>query len=316
MVKLKVTEEDGGVRLDRLLRRRLARVNLAAIYRLIRKGGVRIGGKRVRQNHRLVPGDEIEIRISPSELAVDEATGAESVRALADTGFYRKNLHIIYEDAWILACDKPSSLVVHPGTGHTAHDSLVELVQAYLATSTPQSPSRTFPVHRLDRDTSGVILFAKDRQTLRRIHQSMRQGEVSKHYVLCCHGSPPAANGRIDEGLVKSYRPNGGAKVRVDQAGAPSETRYHLVKTTGKLSLVDVELVTGRTHQIRVHMAHIGCPLLGDTRYGNRDRDREVFADTMRTRRLYLHAEHISFPHPHKGKMATITAPAPHCFRI
>jgi RluA family pseudouridine synthase len=167
-------------------------------------------------------------------------------------------------------------------------------------------------VHRLDRDTSGVILVAKNRRTLRMLHETMRSGGMEKTYIACCHGRPGSAEGVIDAGLSRDYESRDGTKVRVDKGGQRAISRYKLEDERHGISRVKINIDTGRTHQIRVHMSHISCPLVGDARYGNESLDKKLFDGAAADlKRLYLHAFRLRFYHPDAGREVIIEAPLP-----
>ena len=313
MVTFKIPSDDDGVRFDRILRKKLALMSLSDIYRLIRTGRCRVNGKKSTQDYRVRASDVVELDVDPSELSMSGSVGKE-VRStgLAQTGFYQRNLKIIYEDDDLLACNKPPNLVVHPGTGHSTGDTLIDLVQAYMAAKAQrrESPDPVL-VHRIDRDTSGIILIAKNKRVLRFLHTHFREHQIDKKYFAVCHGRPQKNKGTIEVGLVKTVEQNSGLKMKVDEEGVFSQSDYSIVHTTGKLSLLQISLKTGKTHQIRVHLAHIGCPIVGDIRYGNQALDQALFAKKGAMRRLYLHAASITFVHPLDNKKLTLTAPLP-----
>jgi RluA family pseudouridine synthase len=315
MIRIVVSENDTGVRLDRFLRARLPLQPLSSIYRLIRRGDVRVNGNRSKENYRLVSGDTVEASLDSAELAAPSGT-PRALRELSKTAFFRKNFHILYEDGAILACDKPGHVVVHSGSGHQGPDTVIAMVQSYLADSRQAAPLEAALVHRLDRDTSGVILVAKTKQAVRALHDSFRSGRTVKRYVAVCHGAPRALRGTIAVPLVTTHERNAGTKVRVASEGQEAITEYEVVRSEGGLSRLELVLRTGRTHQIRVHLAHCGCPIVGDVRYGNREKDSGLFAGRRIARRLYLHAYSITFPHPLTGRSCTITSPPPAEFSL
>jgi RluA family pseudouridine synthase len=315
MVTIPITANEAGSRLDRLLRKKLPLRTLSDIYRMIRTGFARVNGKKVKENHRLHEGDTLELRIDESELSAGKPGAAESSADLSKTEFYRRNLKIVYEDDAIIACDKPPHLVVHPGTGHSGNATLIDLVKCYMQTkSCKDKDADPVLVHRLDRDTSGIILIAKNKGVVRTLHEHLRGHEMTKQYVAVCHGRPKRDRGVIEVNLAKTLEENSGTKMSVDDRGVYSKTEYIVVSSTASLSKMQLTLFTGRTHQIRVHMAHIDCPVVGDVRYGDPVRDAELFKHSGITKRLYLHAGLISFSHPQTGKKLTLTAPEPEEF--
>jgi RluA family pseudouridine synthase len=238
------------------------------------------------------------------------------VKALAGTVFFKRNFRVLYEDDNLIACDKPYYLVVHPGTGHLRHDTLIELAQSYLGSADgPGNASEAALAHRLDRDTSGVICIAKDRPTLRLLHRLLRERAARKTYTAVCHGRPPAIKGTIDAELERTGAAATGTKMRVGRGGRRAVTHYKVTESNRAVSALELELETGRTHQLRVHCAHIDCPIVGDLRYGDREKDEALFKSGKFIRRLYLHARSIAFFYPPRGGVLNLAAPVPAEFR-
>jgi 23S rRNA pseudouridine955/2504/2580 synthase len=315
MVTIPITINEAGGRLDRLLRKKLPLKTLSDIYRMIRTGFARVNGKKVRENHRLQEGDILELRIDESELSAGKPSAGDAPADLSKTEFFRRNLKIVYEDDAIIACDKPPHIVVHSGTGHEGSATLIDLVKCYMRTKLHKDKDADpVLVHRLDRDTSGIILIAKNKGVVRRLHERLRDHEITKQYIAVCHGWPKKEKGVIEVNLAKTLEENSGTKMSIDDHGVYSKTEYIVESSTALLSKVQLTLFTGRTHQIRVHMAHIGCPVVGDVRYGDPARDAELFNHGGIGKRLYLHAGLISFSHPQTGKKLTLTAPEPEEF--
>jgi 23S rRNA pseudouridine955/2504/2580 synthase len=304
--------EEQGCRVDRLLRRRLALMPLSGVYTLIRKGGVCVNGRRIRQDYRIQEGDVLQVDVDQAEISFS-STPDDTLRSLTKTSFYKKNFSIIYEDEHLLACNKPPGLVVHPGSGHQRRDTLIELALAYLldknGIARGDEPAL---VHRLDRDTSGVILIAKNKRTLRALHHAFAEHVVEKEYRAVCHRGPPEYEGTISVNLSRTHERNRGMKMRVDRGGEASSSRYEITGHQNDLSSVTVFLETGKTHQIRVQMAHVGAPVVGDVRYGDAAADAKLFGGPAP--RLFLHAFRVVLRHPHTGKPLTVKAPVPEVF--
>jgi len=312
MIKLTAGPSDDGSRLDRLLRKRLPLMGLSGIYGLIRRGAVRVDGKKAKQDHRLKEGEILEIDADESELRADQGP-RDSLANLVKTDFFKRNFIVLYEDPSILVCNKPVGLVVHSGSGHSSHDNLIDLATAYVMSQKDNSAGVEVPVlmHRLDRDTSGVILLAKNRGVVRVLHDGLRSGRFAKQYAAVCHNRPPEFEGTVTFGMKRGGGRRGGMKMSVADDGRESSTTYRILEYRNDRSRLEILLHTGKTHQIRVHMAHLASPLLGDDRYGDRRLDEKVFAANALPRRLYLHAHKLSFPHPKTGKSTTVTAPVP-----
>jgi RluA family pseudouridine synthase len=316
MIKLTIGPSDHGSRLDRLLRKRLPLLSLSAIYGLIRRGSVRVDNRKVKQDHRLSDGELLEIDVDESEFSEREQPQNSLVK-LTKTEFFRHNFHVLFEDRFILVCNKPAGLVVHPGSGHQHSDNLIDLATAYILSkhSGQQSPDPPALMHRLDRDTSGVILIAKNAGVARQLHEDMRAGKFKKQYAAVTHNRPPEFEGTVTLGMRRNDRSRTGMKMSVsenDGGTVESSTTYKIAEYRNDMSRLEILLHTGKTHQIRVHMAHLNSPVVGDERYGNRRLDNVFFASSPQLpRRLYLHAHKLSFPHPKTKKTTTITAPVP-----
>jgi RluA family pseudouridine synthase len=318
MIKLSIGQSEHGSRLDRLLRKRLPLLNLSAIYGLIRRGSVRVDGRKVKQDHRLSDGELLEIDVDESEFSEREQPQNSLVK-LTKTEFFRRNFNVLFEDPFVLVCNKPAGLVVHPGSGHTHSDNLIDLAAAYILSKHSDRPTDP-PVlmHRLDRDTSGVILLAKNAGVARQLHEDMRAGRFKKQYAAVAHNRPPEFEGTVTLGMRRNDRSRTGMKMSVSDDGdgggraAESSTSYKIAEYRNDMSRLEILLHTGKTHQIRVHMAHLKSPILGDERYGDHRLDNLFFASSPRLpRRLYLHAHKLSFPHPKTKKTTTVTAPVP-----
>ncbi len=302
------------MRLDRLLRKNMASTPLSEIYRLLRTGNVRVDGKRRKENYRLKEGEKVEIQGNTAALS-KQKSGLKVSADLVKKPFFRRNFKILYEDEWILVCDKPAGLVVHSGTGHLGGDTLIELAAAHLARKIKSGQTaEPMLVHRLDKHTSGVILLAKEKTTVRYLHDCLRERSVEKRYTAICHGIPRKQKGEIQLDLVRSGNLAKGTKMVVGENGRFSRSSYEVLGAHGPLSYVGVRLHTGRTHQIRVHMNHLGHPILGDVRYGAEDKDCEVFSRQTVPKRLYLHARLITFFHPYLERDLTFEAPEPDAF--
>jgi len=316
MKTLTISPDDEGVRIDRIVRKTLVKSSLSEIYRFIRKGVIRVNGKRIKQNYRVKAGDNLEMRIHERDVVSEKEYDTERAASLIHTDFFRNSFNIIYEDETLLVCNKPAGIVVHGGTGHVKHDTLIDCAISYIM---QKSRKGTYVepvlVHRLDRDTSGVILIAKNKQTLRVLHQRLRDHTVEKKYIALCHGTPQRKKGNVDLSLVRTHERNRGMKMKVHEGGVHSLSRYRVLSVHGTLSQIEIDLHTGRTHQIRVHMAHIGCPVIGDVRYGDKERDTTLFRHSDIPNRLYLHAEQVSFHHPVLDRNVSFTASLPNAFQ-
>lgn len=312
MVQISIGKDDSGCRIDRILRKRLPLKSLSEIYSLIRKGKILVDGKRVKQNFRVQESNLISLYVDQSEIA-QKRNPDQKLRNIVKTDFYKRNFSILYEDNYLLACNKPSGLVVHPGTGHLNGDTLIELASGYLfEKGVLSNESEPALVHRIDRDTSGIILIAKNKSILRNLHDIFRSRDIIKEYIAICHHKPPKFEDEIILGISKSQNLKKGTKMCVRSDGQQTRSRYRVIQYQNDISRVEVFLETGKTHQIRVQMAHIGAPIVGDNRYGDSEADNRVLK--FSPNRLYLHAFKLSFIHPVKKNKLTIVARQPEEF--
>lgn len=290
---LVVGVEDEGQRIDNFLRRHLKGVPTSRIYRIVRRGEVRVNGGRIRVDYRLKQGDQV--RIPPVRFAERSSAPVASSRTRAAA-----EAAIVYEDSHLIVLDKPAGFAVHGGSGVSY--GVIEALRA-------ARPTARFLelVHRLDRDTSGCLMVAKRRSALRALHDALRGGAVDKRYAALVHGQWPRNLSTVRAALERNVLRGGERIVRVSEHGKPAESRVRVLETLHGATLVEVSPLTGRTHQIRVHTAQAGHPIAGDGKYGD-----EEFNATMRAgglRRLFLHACSLRFPAPWAETTITVEAP-------
>ena len=294
---VKVPEDRDGQRLDNFLLLQFKGAPRSLIYKLVRSGQVRINGKRAKPDSRLAGGDEV--RLPPVKL-----NEPGEVRPTPQGLLDRLAASIVFEDKAILAVNKPSGLATHGGSG-ISH-GLIEALRALR----PGEPLEL--VHRLDRDTSGVILVAKKRSALLELQQLMRGGEddegPGKKYLALLVGRLPNGTLTVDRPLEKSLLQGGERRVRVDPAGKPSVSHFKVIERLGGHSFCEVRIETGRTHQIRVHAAHLGHPVAGDDKYGDEEANKRL-AQQVGLKRLFLHAASIEFALEKGAKPYLISAP-------
>ena len=288
--KVTVKADDADQRIDNFLRRHLPGVPKSRLYRLLRKGEVRVNGGRVRAEYRLQAGDEV--RIPPARINKDGAPPPPArVNDLAE--------RILFEDKYLLVVNKPGGVAVHGGSGVSF--GVIELMRA----ARPELKDLTL-VHRLDRETSGCLVLAKRRSALRSLHEQFREGRVEKNYLALVAGDWQYGEQVIDAPLLVTNRRNGERHVVIDPEGKPAATRVKLSRKHGIYSLMQCQPETGRTHQIRVHLAAEGFPILGDERYGDEDVNYRAAQNGLT--RLFLHAQSIAFPDTN-GNEQHFTAP-------
>lgn len=287
---LEVGEEAAAQRIDNYLLRRLKGVPKSHVYRVLRSGEVRVNSARVRPDYRLRCGDRV--RVPPVRLG--EPAVRPAARPLA--------LPVVHEDAALLVVDKPSGVAVHGGSGVSY--GVIESLRA----AHPEAKVLEL-VHRLDRDTSGLLIIAKKRSALIALHRMLREGEVEKIYVAAVKGAWRGGAREIRERLHKFVSATGERRVSVRQEGVEAVTRVRPLAVGAEASLLELRLLTGRTHQIRVHLAHAGHPVLGDEKYGDFELNRLLAKQGVK--RLFLHARRLAFRHPVSGDRLRLDSPLP-----
>ncbi len=288
-----IDAEQDGQRIDNFLKTQLKGVPKSLIYRILRKGEVRVNKKRIKPEYKLCVGDEI--RVPPVRVAEENELPSSklgSVQALAH--------QIIFEDDAIIVLNKPSGLAVHGGSGLSF--GVIEGLRAL------RSESRFLElVHRLDRDTSGLLLVAKKRSALKHLHEQLRVKTMRKQYLALVRGQWQPHVKVVNAPLLKNILQSGERIVRVNSEGKPSETRFQIMHKFAHATLVMASPITGRTHQIRVHTLHAGHPIACDDKYGEREFDEQVKKAGLH--RLFLHAYRLTFIHPVTGKEMSVEAP-------
>jgi len=280
IVHIEITPDSEGQRIDNFLLRELRNVPRSRVYRILRKGEVRINGRRSKPTQRLQLGDVVRI---PKE---EDGQPAEGVRPPAR--ILRQLEHsILYEDADILAINKPSGLAVHGGSG--LGFGLIECVRHMFPDS-----KRLELAHRLDRDTSGCILVAKNRKSVVRLHDLFRKRQIRKTYELLVYGLWNKSDRSIRLSLLKFTSPTGERRVRVDVEGKPARTEFSIIEQKSGFTWLRARPYTGRTHQIRVHALACGNAIVGDDKYAS---DTQLaYTSSLGIQRLCLHASSLVFP--------------------
>lgn len=277
-----VGSEEAGQRLDNFIQRRLGSLPRSRIFRIIRKGEVRVNGRRAAPDTRLAEKDSIRIPPLKLEAAPEQAATGRVSAQLKE----RIAQAIVHEAAEFLVLDKPAGIAVHGGSGVSA--GVIEALRALRPTETLEL------AHRLDRDTSGCLLVARKASTLRDLHAQLREGGFEKRYLALLKGKWELGAKRIDLPLRTDIRVSGERTVKVHPSGKPSVSEFRPVQFFGKrATLVEVRLHTGRTHQIRVHSQHAGHPVAGDEKYGDADFNAQMRA--LGLTRMFLHAHSVTF---------------------
>ena len=277
--KYKVTLDYEGSRLDNCLLSRIKGLPRTKVYSIIRRGEVRVNGSRCKPSQRLKKGDEI--RIPPHFLLrpVNLNINLKIKKKIAE--------NIIYEDKTLLVIDKPVGLASHGGSGISS--GLIEAVRKIK----PQY-KKAHLVHRLDKDTSGCIVIALRLSILRELHKELRSGHVEKLYLAIVNGAWPQSLTEIESYLKKNILKSGQREVQVSKEGKKSKSIFRVIRNQNDMSLVECKILTGRTHQIRVHSSNAGFPILGDYKYGDKETNKIMKSKGLN--RMLLHAKKISFP--------------------
>lgn len=296
---LEIDETSAGQRVDNFLAKTLKGVPKSHIYRILRSGEVRVNSKRVDASHKLEMADMV--RVPPVRMAElkTEAASQRPVTAKFEDA-------VLYEDDAMLVIDKPAGFAVHGGSGVSR--GVIEQLRL-------ERPHAKFLelVHRLDRETSGVLMLAKKRSALVALHEAMRRDQMDKRYVMLVHGVWKDKKRRVVLNLQKHVSANGERRVSVqpdDHADSQvSETIFHLRQHLGDFSLLEAQLITGRTHQLRVQLAHLGFPIAGDDKYGDFALNKALQKKGLK--RMFLHSAETGIRHPLSGEKLKLVAPLP-----
>lgn len=289
---IQVGQQHSGQRIDNYLRTQLKGLPKGVIYKLLRTGQVRVNKRRIKAEYRVQDGDEI--RIPP--LKNNETEGSVQVPSglLADLAEW-----ILYEDECLIALNKPAGLAVHKGSGVSF--GVIDVLRQ----ARPNAPFMEL-VHRLDRETSGCLLIAKQRDTLMELHELIRDHKINKFYLALLAGRWKGGE-RMIETSLQHEKQEGHRKVRVEDEGRLAISRFRPLKRFDSATLMEIEIKTGRTHQIRVQAAHLNHPILGDRKYGDHGLNRDWKKKGLH--RMFLHAHRLSFQMPVSGRKYSFEAP-------
>jgi 23S rRNA pseudouridine955/2504/2580 synthase len=292
---LTIDETGEGQRLDNFLIARLKGVPKSHLYRLVRSGEVRVNSRRVDSGYRLRHGDRV--RIPPLRTARRETAGEAPL-----AGAPALEKFILYEDDALIALAKPAGMAVHGGSGISR--GVVEQMRL----ERPQAKFLEL-AHRLDKETSGILLLAKKRAALLALHALLREGGADKRYLVLVKGAWRDEKRHVKLPLHKFVAESGERRVVVQEGGQAAHTVFRLLRQWADFSLLEAELLTGRTHQIRVHLAHLGYPIAGDDKYGDFALNKALQKRGLR--RMFLHAWRLRLPHPVSGETLALHAPLP-----
>jgi len=277
VTKINITKDDAGQRIDNFILRKYKSLPRSKVYRILRRGEVRINSGRVAPSYKIKENDEL--RMPPVRISEDtELPNFDQSKKVID--------FILYEDKDILIIDKPTGMAVHGGSG--IKFGLIELIRA----ARPDQKNLEL-IHRIDRETSGCIMLSKKRSILRLMHEQFRLGAVKKNYFALVKGFWRYSGNKIDKSLMTHHRKGGERYVTCASSGKKALTQVKLIDQYKDCALIQCQPVTGRTHQIRVHLSDLGYPILGDKRYGNQEINMKLKKIGMK--RLFLHAQSIGF---------------------
>jgi 23S rRNA pseudouridine955/2504/2580 synthase len=290
-----IDESSESQRIDNFLFKHLKGVPKSHVYRILRSGEVRVNSKRVDAACRLVLGDVLRIPPVRSSRPADSGEPKAAAPQLLSR-------HILYQDDALIALNKPPGMAVHGGSGISR--GVIEQMRL-------EHPEFKFLelVHRLDRETSGVLLLAKKRSALVELHRAMREGETEKRYLTLVKGQWQNAKQSVKLPLLKYLTGSGERRVSVNEEGQSAHTIFTLKKSWPEFCLLEAELKTGRTHQIRVHLSHLGFPIAGDDKYGDFPLNKALQKHGLK--RMFLHARQMVLKHPLTGETLSLEAPLP-----
>jgi 23S rRNA pseudouridine955/2504/2580 synthase len=310
---ISIGPDEANQRLDRFLRKLLDDVSLSAIYKLIRTRQITLNRRKAKPDTRLKPGDVVTFHRAAEDRHLRPKTRERAYSS-------RRDFEVVYQDAFMLAVNKPPGLLVHAGDRGNDRDTLIDQVTGWLLEQPREQddslrdfvkPSPTFSpglAHRLDRATSGLVLIGKTLAAMQELTRLIKRRELRKTYLALALGGLPGRQGTIDVPIQRREDKQGRRRKVHAGEGRAAVTHYRVLSQRGTYSLVELELVTGRTHQIRAHLAHVGAPIVGDDEYGDRARNRHA-AEKFGLRRQFLHAARLEFKHPLTGDALDLVAP-------
>jgi len=295
LINFTIDADHTDQRIDNYLFSKFRKVPKSLIYRMLRKGAIRVNKKRAKPEYKLQNGDLIRLPHIETEMTVTDKKPSDQAMKVLEKG-------ILYEDEDLLVLNKPAGMASHGGSGITF--GVIETMRE----ARPQTKSLEL-VHRLDKDTSGCLILAKKRSILKELHELLRASNIKKKYLVLVKGKWQGGVRKVDVALIKNQLKSGERMVVADEAGKKSLTTFRPRQIFSMASLLEVDLGTGRTHQIRVHATHIGHPIAGDEKYG--DKQFNSIMHKKGLKRLFLHAASLSIYLPSKEKTITVKAPLP-----
>jgi len=303
MLEFRISTDFAGVRLDKYLKKTMPNVPTSHVFKMIRVKKVRVNGKRAQPEQHLAEGDVVTIRGDQQQLLGDREHAPASPPPVD-----LSQLVVLLEDDWLLVLDKPSGMAVHTGSGITG-GTVVDLVRAHLGPRAVRNEFAASPAHRLDRETSGVLVVAKRRPAMVHFTDVFTHHKAKKKYLVLVKGKLPKPTGLIDLPLAE-HQQTAESRARRGVNLQEARTRYKVLCHSAHVSFVECAIETGRTHQIRRHFAAIGHPVVGDSKHGDFAFNRDAKA-RWGLARLFLHAARLEFPHPEGGRRVVVEAKLP-----
>ena len=304
MFEISISEDYVGARLDKFLRKQFPHVPVSHLFKLVRTKHLRLNNKRAKPEQLLAAGDVIRIYKPLEALSAPVAKKEKPSTTQPQT----MPLPILHEDEWLLVVDKPSGMAVHPGSG-IPHGTVVDFVRAYLGEKAVRNGFAASPVHRLDKDTSGVLVVAKRRPAMVHFTKLLTEGKIKKAYLALVKGRMPSPRGKIEVALAERQQSHA-SKLKHGRRMQEATTLWWQLECRNECALLSVALETGRTHQIRRHFSSWSCPVLGDARYGDFAFNR-IAKKRWGLGRMFLHACALEFAHPKDGADMCIVSKLP-----
>jgi RluA family pseudouridine synthase len=308
MKQIKITENHAQRRVDRVIKEMFPQLSQGLIQKHCRKKNITLNTKKCDPSQILQENDILSFFLPDDILSPAlEKPKTFSETDLQKSPFFKKNLSVLFEDDDILVLNKPAKIPVHPGTDHYAGRTMIDIARAH-------SPSLIFPiqlVHRLDKDTSGTLLFAKNRASLIHLNRQFQERKTEKYYFAFVHKNLKTLSGEIKIKLKRTSSSRKESKIIADDSGKLCHTHYQVKESFPLGDLLKLRIFTGRMHQIRVHLKEIGHPLLGDEQYGNFALNAQYQKPPFSLKRMFLHAHSLSFFHPKTQKKLSFISPLP-----
>ncbi|PCI25489.1 hypothetical protein COB57_02115 [Candidatus Peregrinibacteria bacterium] len=303
-----ITKNLADKRLDKVLKSFFPEASLSFLYKSLRKGNIKVNKKKKKPDYKTQENDTIVCFFSD----VPQAKKVTKIALHTKDSFFIKNFYPLFEDDDLLVLNKIAKIAVHPGSKHNAGKTMLDIARAHTAQYNIKDFDTTL-VHRLDLETSGILIFAKNASILRKMNDLIQSRHVRKYYTALCYGVIEKDSGSITTSLERTESKERGTKIRVseEKSAKKAVTHYHVLKRFRDASLIKLKIDTGRMHQIRVHMKSIEHPILGDNQYGDFAMNKQLQKAPLSLKRMFLHASEYQFTHPITNKLIKLKAPLP-----